>query len=182
MDQVTQFRREIDDFMQHHPQSPLDPQQRQAFRGLDYFDDDEAFVFEVDVTRLADDEPELSIQTSTGDNQTYRRWGTFKFAVDGQEAKLMILSDPGGTDFFLPFRDATSGKETYGAGRYLDNHRPGLRRLGATRFEIDFNFAYNPYCAYSPYYSCPLPPAENWLTVPIRAGEKDFPGSIAFRA
>ncbi len=174
MDQVTQFRREIDDFMKNHPQSPLDPQQRRAFSGLNYYDDDEAFVFEVDVTRLPNDELELSIPTSTGDNQIYRRWGTFKFSVDGQEARLTILSDRAGTDFFLPFRDATSGKETYGAGRYLDNHRPGLRRLGASRFEIDFNFAYNPYCAYSPYYSCPLPPAENWLKVPIRAGEKDI--------
>jgi uncharacterized protein (DUF1684 family) len=174
MDHVTNFREQIDDFMQNHPQSPLDPQQRKAFEGLDYFDDDEDFVFEVDVTRLSDDEPELSIPTSTGDTQIYRRWGTFAFEVDGQKAELTILSDPGGTDFFMPFKDTTNGTETYGAGRYLDNHRPGLRRLGATRFEIDFNFAYNPYCAYSPYFSCPLPPVENWLKLPIRAGEKNF--------
>ncbi|MCI0396478.1 MAG: DUF1684 domain-containing protein, partial [Chloroflexi bacterium] len=73
-----------------------------------------------------------------------------------------------------PFRDTTNGQETYGAGRYLDSHRPGLNQLGPDRFEVDFNYSYNPYCAYSEYYSCPLPPRENWLKVPIRAGEKNY--------
>jgi hypothetical protein len=56
----------------------------------------------------------------------------------------------------------------------MDNHRPGMQKIGSNRFEIDLNYAYNPYCAYNPNYSCPLPPRENWLKVPIRAGEKDF--------
>ncbi len=86
----------------------------------------------------------------------------------------MIYSDPQGGGFFLPFKDATSGRETYGAGRYLDSHRPGLQQLEGGRFEIDFNYAYNPYCAYNENYRCPLPPAENWLKVPIHAGEKNF--------
>jgi uncharacterized protein (DUF1684 family) len=112
--------------------------------------------------------------TNTGDRRLYRRWGRFNFQVDGEGAALTIYSDPPGHDFFMPFRDATSGKETYGAGRYMDNHRPGLQPVGDTAVEIDFNFAYNPYCAYNENFSCPLPPAENWLKVPIRAGEKKF--------
>jgi uncharacterized protein (DUF1684 family) len=174
MGELQEFRREIDHFMKHHPQSPLEESARHDFEGLNYFEENYELVQEVEVDRFEDDEPVVTMQTSTGDSQQYRRWGYFSFEVDGEEATLTIYSDPHGHDFFLPFKDTTNGSETYGAGRYLDNHRPGIRRLDQARFEIDFNFAYNPYCAYSPYYSCPLPPRENWLKVPIRAGEKDF--------
>ena len=75
-------------------------------------------------------------------------------------------------ELFVPFRDATSGKETYGAGRYLEVESPGPDG----RVRVDFNAAYNPYCAYNPDWSCPIPPGENWLSVPIRAGEKTFEG------
>ena len=168
------FRAEIDDFMQFHPQSPLADDQRDGFRGLDYYDENPALVIVAAVERLPDDEPIIEMETSTGDARPFRRWGTFAFEVDAQPARLTLYSDPTGEELFLPFRDATSGSETYGAGRYLDNHRPGLRRLGENEMEVDFNYAYNPYCAYSPSFSCPLPPRENWLAVPIRAGEKDF--------
>jgi len=174
MSQLTDLRHEIDHFMKYHPQSPLEPEQRDSFEGLAYYDYNEALVFKVDVKLLPEDEPIVTMQTSTGDSQDYRRWGTFTFEVDGEEASLTIYSNPLGQEFFMPFRDATNGQETYGAGRYMDDHRPGFQRLGPTRFEIDFNYAYNPYCAYSPHFSCPLPPRENWLKVPIRAGEKDF--------
>lgn len=168
------FREQIDDFMQFHPQSPLDDEQKAGFTGLDYYDENPALAFTVVVERLPDDEPVIEMETSTGDMRQFRRWGTFSFEVDGQSARLTIYSDPAGESFFLPFRDATSGSETYGAGRYLDNHRPGLRRLDENGMEVDFNYAYNPYCAYSPYFSCPLPPRENRLAVPIRAGERDY--------
>jgi uncharacterized protein (DUF1684 family) len=72
-------------------------------------------------------------------------------------------------ELFLPMRDATSGQETYGAGRYLE---PELIAQGTV--DVDFNYLYNPFCAYNPGYSCPLPPTENWLKVPIRAGEKNY--------
>jgi uncharacterized protein (DUF1684 family) len=114
------------------------------------------------------------METNTGDRRHYRRWGRLSFEVDGRPAALTIYSDPYDEDYFLPFRDATNGDETYGAGRYLDNHRPGVERTGENTFIIDFNYAYNPYCAYSERYSCPLPPRENWLDVPIRAGEKKY--------
>jgi hypothetical protein len=174
MSELSEFRAEVDDFMQFHPQSPLDGGQQADFKGLNYYDENEALVLEVEVERLPDTEPLIDMETSTGDVQPFRRWGRFTFTVDGQEAALTIYSDSHGHEFFMPFRDATSGQETYGAGRYLDDNRPGLQQLEGGRFEIDFNYAYNPYCAYNEYYSCPLPPAENWLKVPIRAGEKNY--------
>lgn len=174
MNQLTQFRQDVDQFMGFHPQSPLSADQRAKFEGLPYFAENETLALTVEVEQLAATEPMIEMETSTGEQRPYRRWGRFSFTVDGEEATLTIYSDAHGHEFFMPFRDATSGSETYGAGRYLDNHRPGLVDLGNGRFQIDFNYAYNPYCAYSPYYSCPLPPRENWLNVPIRAGEKSF--------
>ncbi|GAB4156623.1 MAG: DUF1684 domain-containing protein [Candidatus Promineifilaceae bacterium] len=174
MNPITLFRQQVDDFMQHHPQSPLDWEQKRRFQGLSYYAPDDGYVFTVEVQRFPEDEPLIEMETSTGDVRLFRRWGEFAFTVEGQTGTLTIYSDADGEDFFLPFKDATNGSETYGAGRYLDNHRPGLTRLHEDTFEIDFNFAYNPYCAYSPRYSCPLPPRENWLKLPIRAGEKNF--------
>ena len=84
---------------------------------------------------------------------------------------LALYATPGHEGYFLPFRDATSGRETYGAGRYLDLAPPHDGKV-----TVDFNLAYNPYCAYSDSFSCALPPVENWLQVPIRAGEMAFDG------
>jgi len=173
-EQLQQFRDAVDDFMQHHPDSPLGMEQREGFSGLTYFEHDPTLGMMIVVDRLPDDEPFVDMETSTGDLRPFRRYGTFDFSVDGEPARLTIYSDPDGEDFFLPFKDPTNGRETYAAGRYLDNHRPGLTPFADDSFEIDFNYAYNPFCAYSLYYSCPLPPRENWLKVPIRAGEKDF--------
>ena len=98
----------------------------------------------------------------------YVKYGMFRFKVDGEAAELTVyVSEDGGA--FVPFADATSGSETYGAGRYLE-----LEYHGGSRFHVDFNLAYNPWCVYSPDYSCPIPPKENRLQVPIRAGEKSF--------
>ena len=174
MSDLSDFRSEVDDFLQFHPQSPLDDAQRDAFQGLAYFEENGELILEVDVERFADDEPLIEMSTSTGDKQLYRRWGRFTFQVYGEDAALTVYSDTHGHDLFMPFRDATSGPQSYGAGRYMDSHRPGLRQLPGGRLEVDFNYAYNPYCAYSEAYSCPLPPAENWLTVPIKAGEKMY--------
>jgi len=174
MNELNHFRSEVDQFMGFHPQSPLDAKQQANFKGLAYFEPNEALNIVVPVERFPATEPMIEMETSTGEQRPYRRWGRISFEVDGESASLTIYSDIYGQEFFLPFRDATSGKETYGAGRYLDNHRPGLVDLGNGRFKIDFNYSYNPYCAYQSTYSCPLPPRENWLMVPIRAGEKNF--------
>ena len=173
MDELDDFRRGKDEFFREDPHSPLRAAQRRAFTGLRYYP--EAPTLRLAVQPQPFEEAEfVEMQTSTGDMRPYRRWGRFAFTIGDQEAALTIYSDPYHGDFFLPFRDITNGEETYGAGRYLDNHRPGLQQVGELRFEVDFNYAYTPYCAYSPAYSCPLPPRENWVKVPIRAGEKDY--------
>jgi uncharacterized protein len=159
-------RAEKDDFFASHPQSPLTAVQKRTFSGLRYFDENPALRFEVTVLPFPKPE-QIEIQTSTGEIRVYFRFGRFKFSVEGQEAELTIYDT--GNGFFLPFVDALANKETYPAGRYLD-----LESLPGNRFLVDFNLAYNPYCAYNDVWSCPLTPFENRLKVPIRAGEKLF--------
>jgi len=167
MPQLDSFRREKNEFYADDPQSPLTPEQQQHFKGLKYFPANPALRLEVSVERFASQE-EVNMQTSTGSVQTYYRYGRFSFRVDGQEAELTLYSSDDG-DFFLPFKDSLAGKDTYSAGRYLEPVA-----LGGDHFVIDFNYAYNPYCAYNARWSCPLPPLENRLNVAIRAGEKVF--------
>ena len=166
MTELENFRAEKDDFFASHPQSPLTPLQTRTFEGLRYFDEDSSLRLEISVTPFAERE-QIEIQTSTGDVRVYTRFARFQFTVDGQDAALTIYETEHG--FFLPFVDSLAGKETYPAGRYLD-----LEPLPGNRFLVDFNLAYNPYCAYNDKWSCPLTPFENRLKVPIRAGEKVF--------
>ena len=160
------FRAEKDAFFAKHSQSPLTRQQKNAFQGLAYFPEAPGLRFEVEVEQFHDQQ-NIQIQTSTGDFQTYRCYGKFHFRVDGQDAELTIYANH--HDFFLPFVDSLAGLETYPAGRYLEPEA-----LANGRFLIDFNLAYNPYCAYNESWSCPLTPFENRLKLPIRAGEKIF--------
>lgn len=166
MTELENFRAEKDDFFTGSPQSPLTPAQKQAFKGLNYFDENPSLRFEVKVSPLPDRE-QIEIQTSTGEARGYTRYARFKFQVEGQAAELTIYETEHG--FFLPFVDSLAGVETYPAGRYLD-----LEPLPGGFFLVDFNLAYNPYCAYNDAWSCPLTPFENRLKVPIRAGEKLF--------
>lgn len=163
---LEQFRAEKDQFFARHRQSPLLPDQKQGFAGLNYFEENPALRVTVEIAPFPAQD-EVVMQTSTGGTQTYRRYARFTFDVEGQPAELTIYAGPHG--FFLPFVDALAGKETYGAGRYLE---PEVLEDG--QFLIDFNVAYNPYCAYNDLWSCPITPAENRLKVPIRAGEKIF--------
>ena len=166
MTDLETFRAEKDAFFAKHPQSPLTREQKNAFRGLAYFPEAPGLRFEIDVERYRDQQ-DIQIQTSTGDFQTYRRYGKFHFRVNGQDAELTIYANHHG--FFLPFVDSLAGHGTYPAGRYL-----GPEPLANGNFLIDFNLAYNPYCAYNESWSCPLTPFENRLKAPIRAGEKIF--------
>jgi len=166
MSQYQEFHSSKDDFFARHPQSPLTPKQKRGFQGLNYFDENPDLDLEVQVEKFPMQD-EVQMQTSTGQTQTYTRYGKFKFNVDGQQAELTLYASEHG--FFLPFVDSLAGKETYPAGRYLEpDPVPG------DRFRVDFNMAYNPYCAYNEMWSCPLTPPENRLKVPIRAGEKMF--------
>jgi len=169
MSELDEFRAEKDDFFGHHPQSPLTPEQKRIFKGLNYFPENDALRLDVEVELLKDENP-MMMQTSTGGVQEYTRYGKFKFEVDGQEVALTIYQSDHG--FFLPFVDSLAGKETYPAGRYLD-----LEALPGNHFLVDFNIAYNPYCAYNEMWSCPITPAENRLKVPVAAGEKLFEGA-----
>lgn len=166
IDTIEADRVEKDRFLRSSPYSPIED--RATFSGLSYYPPDPAFRYELPLQE-ADQSEELIFQTSTGDEQPYYRIGTVQFEVDGEQAELAVYRSPHHDELFMPFRDATSGQETYGAGRYLEPIG-----LGGGNLVVDFNLAYNPYCAYSEQYSCPLPPLENWLKVPIRAGEKSY--------
>jgi len=160
------IRKQKDKFFGEHPQSPLPPEILETFQGLAYYAPDPKMVFDVEAEEY-DEKTSLMIPTTTNDERRFLRWGKVTLDINGQTASLTLFYSPENDYFFLPFLDATNGEETYKAGRYLDPPR------GADgRFHIDFNLAYSPYCAYSPYYSCVIPPEENCLEIAIHAGEK----------
>ena len=163
---VAELRREKDDYFRRAPDSPLTPEQRGSFSGLRYFPEDPKFRFTVALDRTAAGGEE-GVEMSDGSTNVLRRSGTLRFRVDGTEVALVAYEQA--HELFVPFRDVTSGKESYGAGRYVE-----ADPVGNSRYLLDFNRAYNPYCAYNESWRCPLPPRENWLAVAIRAGERSF--------
>lgn len=162
--ELVEHREAKDEYFRHDPHSPLEHQQRHHFEGLRYFDPDPDLVFIVPME--PGDGSEIRIPTSDDREKVYRRAGKVRFEVGGEPVELTVF-DTGHPGFFVPFRDRTSGDTTYGAGRYLDVDPNDDGTL-----TVDFNYAYNPSCVYSDGYSCPIPPVENWLSVPIEAGEK----------
>ncbi len=166
MTELDAIRAEKDDFFGGDPQSPLTREQKKDFKGLQYFPENNALRLKVKMDEFPHKE-RFEMQTSTGDVQIYEKFGKFKFMVDGDEVELTIYQS--GHGFFLPFVDALAGKETYPAGRYLEPEP-----LAGGYFIVDFNLAYNPYCAYNEMWSCPITPAENRVQAAIRAGEKLF--------
>ena len=179
-DALSRFRRQRDELFRNHPQSPIEPEERATFAGLRYFDHDPAY--RVRATFEPGDASELVIDTGGEDGAVrYRRAGKLNFILNGQPCTLTVLSlvqYAGG--LFVPFRDATSGPETYGGGRYLFDTAKDTDGLvleitaGSSEVTLDFNFAYNASCAYSPRWACPLAPPENHLEVAVRAGEKIY--------
>jgi len=180
-DALERFRQGRDDLFRTHPQSPLSDEARARFKGVAYFDPDPRFRV---TTRLEPAEAGEPLVIDTGGDDgiiTYRRAGWLRFHLGGKDCRLTVFSLVGyGGGLFVPFRDGTSGGETYGGGRYLFDtvkNTDGLSleiRAGSPDVTIDFNFAYNPSCAYDARWACPLAPRENWLPVPVRAGEKVF--------
>jgi uncharacterized protein (DUF1684 family) len=168
MSELTDFRKAKDAFFKSDPQSPLEAEQRQGFEGLSYFPENPALRFDLDLERV--EKPDQVIMpTSTGDEQVYFHVGQVTFKVGMEQAALQVYVSASGGDYFIPFVDRTAPAETYGAGRYLEPED-----LGGGRLRLDFNRAYNPYCAYNDRWSCPLPPGANRLSVRIEAGEKKF--------
>jgi uncharacterized protein len=172
-DPVVRDRLEKDSFFRSGAESPIPAGDRAAFKGLSYFDVNPSLRFRLKLIRYPSPQP-LRIGTNTGEVRPAIRYGHFEFVVDGKTCRLqayrMEEEESGGPRLFIPFRDLTSGVETYGAGRYLE-----LKENTTGIYELDFNRAFNPYCAYNESFSCPVPPAENTLPVAIRAGEKKYP-------
>ena len=171
MTDLTDFRKAKDAFFGKDHRSPLTAEQKERFGGLDYFPENPAFQFALELEEFADESKDVvPMITSTGETVDHLRWGQINFEVGAEKATLTVYRATDGEEFFLPFADTNAGKSTYGAGRYLD-----VVELDHHRLLIDFNYAYNPYCAYNPGWSCPIPPAENRLKVAVEAGEKVFP-------
>ncbi len=165
--ELLEQRADKNDFFRQSPQSPIPADERAAFEGLSYYDPTPDLVFTVPVD-VVDPEP-VQIGTTSGEERTYHKVATATIIVEGNDVAIGLYST-GHPGLFLPFRDATSGHETYGAGRYLD-----VEPNGDGTVTLDFNYSYAPFCAYSDAYSCALPPYDNWLQVPIRAGERNPP-------
>ena len=163
---LIEFRKQKDEFFRTGENTPLGPGDHSDFEGLHYFDPDPGLNFTVPVEQ--GDGSEVRVRTSDDREKVYSNYGVVRLDIAGQLVELTVYDTVHG--LFLPFRDATSGATTYGAGRYLD-----LQPNEDGTLTIDFNLAYNPSCAYSDGWSCPIPPIGNWLSIPIEAGEKDYP-------
>jgi uncharacterized protein len=166
-DELETERSMKNDFMARHPESPF-LSGRVPFHELVYFPPDPSYRVRAALERL--EAPAEAYLRTNRDNQAVMRYlGDLLFRVGGRALRLRLYhaGEGVGTSVFVPFRDTTSGRESYGAGRYLT-----LELNESDVYELDFNRAFNPYCAYTDDFECSFPPAENDLPVPIRAGEK----------
>ena len=170
-EQLKVFREKKDKFFKEDSQSPLKEADRRRFKGLIYYPFDLKYTIVGTIERYPT-EPKpiyVNLPTSKGKEKKYVKYGRFRFKWEGKEYALQIYRPLGGGELFLPFKDKTSGKETYSEGRYLYiEPMPGGKVL------IDFNRAHNPFCQYNGKYICPIAPKENSLDTPIHAGEKRF--------
>jgi uncharacterized protein len=170
-DEIAAWRAEKDAFMKS-ADSPVLADRRDAFPPLPYYPIDEQYRVPA-ALRLAPADQIIQLSTSTGVPRRMRRIGTLAFTLKGQPLTLTAFADVGDQALrrlFVPFGDLTNGNETYPGGRYLD-----LERTASGVYDLDFNRAYHPFCVFDPQYECPIPPRENRLTVPIRAGERLHP-------
>ncbi|WP_020529297.1 DUF1684 domain-containing protein [Flexithrix dorotheae] len=168
--EIATFRQEKNEMFKTSDQSPLDRNQKKAFDSLDYYPINIAYKVTADFEKVPIPEV-IQIQTSSNQKRNFKKLGKARFYLEGKAHSILVLksTDKLAKDvLFVPFGDETSGFDTYGAGRYLD------AELKDDKIILDFNLAYNPYCAYNPEYECPLPPKENLLDVSIMAGEKNF--------
>ncbi|MBX2965660.1 MAG: DUF1684 domain-containing protein [Cyclobacteriaceae bacterium] len=169
---ILKQREEKDHFMRTASDSPF-AGKVEEYAGLNYFPPDKKYRV---TARLTPIENKKMTELATSDDKTkrYMEYAYAEFSIDGAAQRLLIFEiidmGPYRGTLFLAFGDETSTRETYGAGRYLDVKKP----KGIKTITLDFNEAYNPYCAYNENYSCPLPPRENLLTIPVKAGEKMY--------
>ncbi len=171
------FRGGRDALFAGHPQSPLSEDQKSSFTGLEYYGYDPALRYALPVEH--DVEPgDIEMELQKDGLVRLQRFGRVRLLLGGEEYSLSLFWVSGyGGGIFLPFRDATSGAETYGGGRYLlDTIKHADLGSEDGRLVLDFNYAYNPSCAYNPRWHCPLSPPENNVPVEIRAGERSYAG------
>jgi uncharacterized protein (DUF1684 family) len=172
---LAEFRERRDALFAKHPQSPIPPGERAGFAGLRYFPPADDAIVEVTVRERPGT---IDIDTGGPDGvMRYERVGVL--ATPYGELSLWWIAAYGG-GLYLPLRDATRGTQTYGGGRYLTDtvkgtFGRGVQLLGSGRLRLDFNYAYNPSCAYDSRWACPLAPPENWLSSPVHAGELSYP-------
>ena len=165
------FRLKRDQFFKNDSHSPLKESAKKRFKGLIYYPIDLKYAVTGSIEKYPTDPKPIYVNLPTNKEREkkYVKYGRFKFKLDNKEYVLHIYRPLGGGELFLPFKDKTSGIETYPEGRYLNvESMPGGKVL------IDFNRAYNPFCEYNEKYTCPFAPKENWLDIEIRAGEKRF--------
>lgn len=176
------FRAARNDLFRSHPQTPLTAEQRARFSSLAYYSYDPAWRIVGTLDRAMERET-LDVALPADGLFRYTRVARVYFNAQGHEAALSLFWIEGyGGGLFLPFRDMSNGKGTYGGGRYLYDTIKGAD-LGAgpneafsRRILLDFNYAYNPSCAYNEQWVCPLAPTENWLPFPVEVGEEAFAG------
>jgi len=172
IEQLTTARVVKDRAFRDAADSPVPADKRDKILPLAYYPVDPNYAVPA-VLRLSEDRPVFDMLTSSGEPRRMQLVGTLEFTLQGETRSLGAFV-PDGTEqittLFVPFADLTTGKETYAAGRYLD-----IDPTSTGYYTIDFNRAYNPYCAYSPTFECPFPPSSNRLTAAVRAGEKAPP-------
>lgn len=170
--QIADARAAKERFMMEDAESPIPKTKRGTLLPLRYFPPDLSYSVPA-VLQIADEKPVFEMPTSTGTRRRYQLVGSLEFTLAGRAHTLGAFVPEGEqiSQLFVPFADLTTGSETYSAGRYLD-----LRPTATGVYTIDFNAAYNPYCAYNQTYECPFPPSSNRLKIPVRAGEKS-PGA-----
>ena len=171
--EVLKYQQELDDFYTDSTTSPLTPEERAAFHGHEFFDYNPDMAVEAQI-QVLENEPWFDMATSSGVSREYRRYAKATFELRGQtlelllyQSKRLIAMEEYQDHLFLPFMDKTTGVSTYGTGRFMDITKPE-----GTTMVLDFNYAYNPYCAYTDGYSCPITPKENYIEVEVNAGIK----------
>ena len=176
---VNEFRKGRDAEFRNRDESPLKPEDLDAFKGLNYYRVDKAYRVNATFKRSAD-EKYFDMPTSSGRTKKYVKYGIVSFKIKGEQQQLNVyqMDEAARAGFpeyadllFIPFKDATYRTETYGGGRYIDIKTPKGNKV-----VLDFNMAYNPNCAYGgDKWNCPIPPRENTLKIAIKAGEKTYP-------
>lgn len=158
-------------FLKYNAESPLTDEQKRNLNELDYYPVDPEYRVRARLVPV-DQRVMIQIPMTDGTMERYIKQAYAEFELQGKTHRLLLLQSANEVDkrnYFLAFADETSGRETYGGGRFLD-----VRRDGQNSITIDFNLVYNPYCTYNPDYACPIPPKENLLTIPVMAGEKNY--------